>query len=45
MNTRYPYGSLKLLASALFCVIVLAACGQTGALYLPDPEEEPRRKP
>ncbi|MEA3410739.1 MAG: lipoprotein [Pseudomonadota bacterium] len=37
--------TLAVLLCALCCVIVLSACGQTGALYLPDPAEEPRRKP
>ena len=34
--------SFALLAAVLAAAAALSACGQTGALYLPDEDDEPR---
>jgi len=30
--------------SLLICTLLLAGCGQTGPLYLPEPEQEPEQE-
>ena len=39
MRTRYTPQLLLLL-----CTLLLAGCGQTGPLYLPEPEQEPEQE-
>jgi predicted small lipoprotein YifL len=45
VNPRIPFRPLKLLICVALCGMFLIGCGQTGSLYLPDPSEEPRKKP